>query len=109
MSKKCPPPTKVETEHLLAVKALGCYVGIHFPEERQYCSGYAEAHHITDYGRRISHRHTIGLCFNHHHAQTPLATGCSVHKGKRMFERMFGTQEDMLKWTWDKLGYSNDV
>lgn len=87
-------PTKAEREHMARVKALGCYV----------CSRPAQAHHILRVGRRISHWHTIPLCFDHHQQQSPLPYGHSVHNGTKEFERRYGTQWKMLERTCAILG-----
>ena len=84
---------KAERARLLSVKQLPCIIS------DEYCGGQVEAHHITDGGRRIDHFHTIPLCFFHHQAQSPVPVGRAVHKGKKLFEKHYGTQMELLHKT----------
>jgi len=69
----------------MAVKQLPCCV----------CGKIGvELHHITDTGRHIGRFATIPLCTEHHR------TGrISVHGSKRIFEGLFGTQQELLTQT----------
>lgn len=100
MAKK--QPTKAEKDHMHRVRSLGCII----------CGRPPEVHHITNgtMGKKASHYETIPLCFNHHSAQTPLPFGESVHKGTKSFEAKYGTQEELLKRTLERLNnIINDV
>ena len=105
MSKKCPPPNKAESEWMLRVKELPCYVGFNYPKESGHCSNhyYRDAHHELDCGRRISHYDTSPLCDNHHSPQSPLAMGESYHNGKKRFEAKYGDRHVRVKWTKEML------
>lgn len=75
---------KAEREHLLKIKEMDCCA----------CGrpGPSDAHHITGCGRRISHFHTIPLCKNCHQYGA-----VSVHRSKKTFELMYGTQMQLLE------------
>jgi hypothetical protein len=105
MSKKCPSPTEQESEHLMQVKMLPCYIGYNFPDEAKHCSKgcYRDAHHELEYGRRISHYETSSLCENHHSPQSPLPFGESYHNGKARFEAKYGDRHVRVKWKWEML------
>ena len=84
--------TKKEIEHLKRVALLGCIVCEH---------SQVQVHHIrpigTGIGRRSSHFDTIPLCYGHH-----LGT-FSINNNKLMFEKRYGTEEELLKKTREKL------
>lgn len=84
-----------EKQHMERVKELGCLI----------CHRPAQAHHLLDTGRRISHYHTIPLCFDHHQNQSPLPYGEAVHKGTKLFEQKYGTQWEMLYRVWAMLDF----
>jgi hypothetical protein len=110
MAKK-KKPTKEEREYMAEVAALGCYVYRNHLECRGYCGGRINVHHKTGAGGalRASHYDTMPLCFNHHDAQTPLPFGNSVHKGTKSFEKIYGTQEEMISWTRKQILNNKDV
>ena len=89
------------------VAALGCYVGVHYPEvnagERKACGGYVNIHHALIAGEPRTNDRVIGLCTNHHVQWTPLGFGFSVHNGTKSFEAKYGTQQEMLNWTKEQL------
>lgn len=97
MAKK--PPTKEEKEYMGAVAQLPCSVN------DANCGGKIDVHHKTGAGmaKRASHFEVMPLCFNHHSAQTPLPFGHAVHKGTKTFEKLYGTQDDMIRRTKEKL------
>lgn len=107
MSKKCPPPNKAESEYMMRVKELPCYVAVHFPDEAKNCSDniYRDAHHELICGRRISHYDTSALCHNHHSPMTPLRFGESYHKGRRGFEAKYDDRHARVAWTQKQLGF----
>lgn len=84
--------TKAEQLHLDAIHAMPC-----LRAASGQCGGRIEAHHITSGGRRIGHFHTLPLCTYHHGPQTPLPLGEAIHKGKKIFERKYGTQIELLE------------
>lgn len=73
-------------------------------------------HHITDCGRRLGHLFTIPLCPWHHQGYCrPGKTskvmaqifGPSLAKSKTDFERVFGTELDLLERMRQCLGYKH--
>ncbi len=100
--KKSAKPTKEESLWMAAIARLPCSVN------NNNCSPGVQVHHITKCGRRLGHLFTIPLCFNHHHNQSPLAYGNSVHKGTKSFEVKYGTQFEMLEKTKEKILVGSD-
>lgn len=95
--------TAAEKQHYAKVAALGCYVGVHFPEARKKCGGYVNIHHALIAGEQRGNDKVIPLCTNHHVQWTPLGFGYSAHNGTESFEKKYGTQEEMLEWVLDEL------
>lgn len=83
--------TKFEQFHLDAIHEMQCCVA------SEDCSPGTQAHHVTRGGKRIDHFHTLPLCENHHSPQSPLPLGEAVHKGKKLFEKKYGSQFELLK------------
>lgn len=83
--------TKLEQLHLDSIHLMPCLI------DNGQCGGRMEAHHITSGGRRIDHWHTLCLCTFHHGPQTPLPLGEAIHKGKKLFEKKYGSQMELLK------------
>ena len=87
--------TQKEIAHLKRVASLDCII----------CGNpQVQVHHIrpigTGIGRRSSHFDTIPLCYGHH------LGAFSIHNNKVMFEKRYGTEEELLKKTREKLnGY----
>ncbi len=100
MAKKA--KTKAEIAHHAKVAGLPCYIWAHFPKYRHECGGRLEVHHQTGQGR--DHMKVMPLCTNHHSPMTPLPLGGSVHKGKKIFEKRYVTQEEMVAWTNAEVG-----
>jgi hypothetical protein len=78
--------TAAQKRHMGRVAELGCIV----------CSSPAEVHHIrTGYGggQRAPHELTIPLCLDHHRGDF------SIHKSKRQFENIYGSELDLLAQT----------
>ncbi len=94
--------TKAEREWMEAIGELSCMLSF-----TGQCGGRLERHHITRAGRRIDHMHTLPLCTWHHGPQTPLAIGEAVHKGKKMFEKKYGSQFELLKKLKEQLNGEN--
>lgn len=92
------------------VAAYGCVacqirLGVHEP---------TTVHHITDCGRRMGHLFTIPLCPWHHQgyvkpgktsAKMEAIFGPSLAKNKTDFERVFGTELELLERVRSCLGY----
>lgn len=97
MKKK---PTKAESEHMGRVADLGC-----LPCLNNGMPGTpAECHHIRHQigaGRRSSHFQTIPLCPEHHRLG---AYGVAIHAGKRAWEKIYGTELQLLEQTRQLLG-----
>ena len=96
--------TKKELEHLKKVASLDCII----------CGNpQVQVHHIRNRGKglgnvgignRSSHYETIPLCYNHH------LGAFSIHNNKVMFEKRYGTEEELLKKTREKLnGYDTST
>lgn len=83
---------KAEREWMDKISELPCMLSF-----TGQCGGVLERHHITRAGRRIDHLHTLRLCTYHHGPQTPLPLGEAVHKGKKLFEKKYGSQFALLK------------
>lgn len=91
------------------VAAFGCVAcqirfGVHEP---------TTVHHITDCGRRMGHMFTIPLCPWHHqgYCKSGMSSkamtdrfGPSLAKSRRDFERIFGTELDLLEHVKSCLG-----
>lgn len=71
------------------VGCLACY------KESGELGTPADAHHLLNGGRRISHMHTIGLCAWHHRGVGDGA-GPSLAKNKREFHETYGDDEHLL-------------
>jgi len=86
---------KKEKEHLAKVASLGCYV----------CERPAEVHHVrnhTGMSLRASHYETIPLCFVHHRTGKD-----SIHLGKKLFIEKYGTEQEILKITRERIKYES--
>ncbi len=88
-----------EARYMGRVAALGCVVC------RQLGYGYtpAQVHHIKEEcgaGQRQSNYLVIPLCPVHH---TDGGPGVAYHAGFRQFERMYGTELDLLAATIEAL------
>lgn len=86
------------------VASLGCVVC------RLAGHGYVpcEVHHIrTGQGKsqRASHYLTIGLCPDHHRTGGP---GIAIHADQKWFERLYGTELDLLACVIAMLGKAYD-
>lgn len=64
----------------------------------------AMIHHVLRNGKRVSHRHVLPLCFQHHHSGVNDALAVSVHPWTREFEVRYGTQAQLLQQTYMLLG-----
>lgn len=88
MAKKS--ATAKERHHMAKVAALGCIAC----RRIGYYDTPAEIHHIRTgmgMGQRNSHFNTIPLCAEHHRHGSN-----AIHRSKELFERDFGTEEQLL-------------
>ena len=93
--------TKAEKEHMRKVAELGCYAC-----EVNGIENNAEIHHIrkhTGIGLRPSHYLTIPLCYRHHRTGKD-----SIHLGKKLFKKLYGTEQEILKIIKDRLDESKE-
>ena len=93
--------TKAEKEHMRKVAELGCYAC-----QINGIENYAEVHHIrkhTGMGLRPPHSDTIPLCSIHHRTGKD-----SIHLGKKLFIKKYGTEQEILKIVKDRLDESKE-
>ena len=88
-----------EHKHLEAVKNLGCVVCRNLGYFTIRDAITADAHHITDVGRRIDHYHTIPLCHIHHRAGWNNEQVVSRHPWRKEFESRYGSEMKLLEQT----------
>ena len=81
--------TAAEKRHLDAVASLPCVVCGAMP---------VSIHHVRRYGETRKHSKVVPLCYTHHQGTAGIHT-----LGKREFERLFMTQDAMLKETQRRL------
>ena len=94
-------PTADERRHMAAVAELGCCVcrrelGVYSP---------AAIHHIDGKTRPGAHFKVLGLCPMHH--QTG-GGGVALHAGRVEWERLHGTQADLLRWVAERITTTED-
>ncbi len=81
------PKKKKAPKHLQRVRELGCIL----------CGSPASAHHIR-HGQGMSQkaddREAIPLCYSHHQGPQGIH-----HLGTKAWEKLYGTEEDLLKKT----------
>lgn len=90
---------KSEKDHLERVVSLGCVVC----RNLGYGPTPAMAHHIlTGQGmsQRAGHFCVIPLCSDHHQNG---GFGVAIHAGQKTFERMYGSELDLLDQTIEEL------
>lgn len=88
-----------ESRHMARVAALGCCVC----RQLGYGPTPAQVHHIKEEcgaGQRQSNYLVIPLCPQHHSDGGP---GVAYHAGFRQFERLYGTELDLLAATIESL------
>lgn len=86
---------KAEKRHMARVAALGCVVC----RNQGLGPTPAELHHIragVGMGQRASNYDVIPLCHIHHRTG---GYGMAIHAGKSEFERLYGTEKDLLAQT----------
>jgi len=102
--------TAAEVEHMERVRALGCCACAQFGLVWLWP---VEAHHLLNFGRRISHLHTICLCPPHHRGTPftlyqelliPREARVSIASGSRAFARVYGSERSLYEGVCRKLG-----
>ena len=79
--------TKAQKRHMMRVADLGCLI----------CAMPAEIHHCGTYmGGGRDHDKILGLCPAHHRTG---GYGVAIHAGKKEWERLYGTELDLLAET----------
>lgn len=83
---------KAEKEHIDKVVSMGCIACSNIG----YQDSPAECHHIGNgtMGKRASNYEVIPLCPTHHRLG---GFGVAVHAGRKEFERIHGSEQDLLK------------
>ena len=83
---------KAEKEHMSKVAALGCIVCANMGMP----GSPAEVHHINSgaMGKRASNYEVIPLCHAHHRTG---GYGVAVHSGRKAFESLYGTEQELLE------------
>ena len=78
---------KQDKLHFSKVSELGCMI----------CGSPAEIHHVGTYmGGGRDNKKVIPLCPIHHRNG---GYGVAIHAGKKEFERLYGSEQDMLDET----------
>lgn len=90
---------KEDKEHLNNLVELGCCVCL------REGHGYSkpEIHHIRSRagaGQRSKDKEALGLCPPHHRTG---GYGVAFHAGKKGFESRYGTEEELLAWTMERI------
>lgn len=92
-------PNAIEREWMNRITDYGC---IACRMEGNYRT--AAVHHITR-GRRLGHLFTLPLCDPGHHKQGAHLGMVSFHDRRKTFERMYGTELELLAKLKTELGY----
>jgi hypothetical protein len=74
-----------------AILRLGCIVCI----REALGQTPAEVHHMLSGGRRMGHKWTLPLCFNHHRAGRDDEQCISRDHAQRRFENRYGTEREL--------------
>jgi len=93
---------KAEREHIARVVALSCIICRQFGYE----GSPAIPHHINSktMGRKSDNYSVIPLCNLHHNGGE---YGVAVHSGLKEFERLYGTERELLEQTLKELNIEN--
>lgn len=111
MSRK--PPTKAEAYRIARMLRLGCICCL----ESMGVWQQPECHHIVISGSRLGHWHTLPICPGHHrgawtdgqkahYAERRLQMPPCIDDGLPVFERVFGTQQELYMRTQARLDLS---
>lgn len=98
MSKKA--PTAAERRHVERVVSMRCIVC----RNEGLGESPAEYHHVRflgSMGKRAPHKAGLALCSAHHRTG---GRGVAFHAGPQSFEDAYGTEESLLRQTYDELG-----
>jgi hypothetical protein len=90
---------KADKEHLNKLVELGCCVCL----REGFGASPAEVHHIRSRagaGQRSADMDAIPLCAQHHRTG---GYGVAFHAGKKGFESRYGTEEELLAWTMERI------
>ena len=92
-------PNSVEKEWLNKITELGCIVCLEFEDT------YSPAcpHHMDGKTKPEAHMRTIPLCGLHHQGGEDNALYTSRHPYKARFEQRYGTEEELLEKTRQRL------
>lgn len=82
--------TAAEKSHIAKVASLPCLICGATP---------VSIHHVRRYGETRKHSKVVPLCYTHHQGTAGIHT-----LGKREFERLFMTQDELLRKTDERLG-----
>lgn len=89
---KAKPMTPAERKRAGIIRAeIGCIACI-IDGNRDPVPAYL--HHCLDTGVRRGHMFSYGLCDEHH-----VGNDCSIHKTKRKFNAIYGTDDDLIAMT----------
>lgn len=91
---------KEDREHLQRVAELGCVLC----RNLGFGVSPAEIHHLRKgcgVGQRASHKRAIPLCPPHHRTG---GYGVAIHAGQKMWERIYGSEEELLEQILRELG-----
>lgn len=75
--------TAAERRHMERVRALGCLI----------CHRPAAIHHVRRHGEPRDHLRVLPLCPTHHQHG---GHGVAIHAGREEWERVYGTEEELL-------------
>jgi hypothetical protein len=86
MAKKR-PPTKAQWDRMRRIKEMGCIISGEAP---------CQCHHLLSGGVRRGHDFTIGLSRHLHETRNDDGTDPSYHGAKKRFNRMYGSDEELI-------------
>ena len=92
-------PNKEEKEWIAAISELGCIVCL--LEIETYTP--SEIHHLDGKTKPDAHLKTLGLCYAHHRAGGDCALYTSRHPHKKRFEDRYGTEQELLEKTRERI------
>lgn len=98
-------PSKAESAHMGAVAKLGC---IAKSPSGKRCGARCAIHHVRmgyGAGQRASHWEVLPLC-PMHHQNGPM--GVAFHAGEREWQKIHGTELDLLHEVYEALGIDFD-
>jgi hypothetical protein len=97
MSRNKKQPTKEERAHMGRVVQIGCLI----------CLSPPEIHHTGTYqGGGRDHKRVLPLCHRHHRTG---GYGVAIHAGKKKWESIYGTEQELLDRVDELLNYQNNL